>query len=204
MKLLHIDSSILGERSVSRALSSEVVEREKWICPDLDVVYRDLALDPALHLSSAHMAAWAGAALEGARLCCDLELGQEYLTEFFEADIVVIGAPMYNFTVPSQLKAWIDRVVVAGETFRYNESGEVQTLLPRGKRVIIVSTRGNVYKADTPTAALEHHESYLKGVLTFLGVDNISIVRAEGLALGPDAKHTAINRARAEIAALMT
>lgn len=133
MKLLHIDSSILGERSVSRALSSEVVEREKWICPDLDVVYRDLALDPALHLSSAHMAAWAGAALEGARLCCDLELGQEYLTEFFEADIVVIGAPMYNFTVPSQLKAWIDRVVVAGETFRYNESGEVQTLLPRGK-----------------------------------------------------------------------
>lgn len=203
MKLLHIDSSILGERSVSRALSSEIVERKKWRHPGLDVVYRDLANDCALHLSSAHMAAWAGKTLEGAGLCCDLELGQEYVTELFEADIVVIGAPMYNFTVPSQLKAWIDRVVVAGETFRYGENGELQQLLPPGKKVIIASTRGNVYKADTPEAALEHHESYLKGVLSFLGIEDIAIVRAEGLALGAAAKSAAIEKARAEISAIV-
>jgi len=203
VKLLHIDSSILGIRSVSRALSAQIVEREKTIHPDLTVVYRDLASDAALHLSGAHIAAWAGKALEGAALCCDLELGEEYLTELFEADIVVIGAPMYNFTIPSQLKAWIDRVVVAGETFKYSESGESQPLLPPGKIVIIASTRGNVYQIDTPIAALEHHESYLRSVFSFLGLHDITVIRAEGLAFGTDVKNAAIRKAQAKIAALV-
>ena len=203
MNLLHIDSSILGIHSVSRALSMDIVKREKTIHPDLDVVYRDLANDDALHLSREHMAAWAGESLAGARLCCDLELGEEYLAELFEADIVVIGAPMYNFTIPSQLKAWIDRVVVAGHTFRYSETGECQTLLPAGKKVLIASTRGNVYHAGTPTATLEHHESYLKGVFSFLGLHDITVIRAEGLALGTDTKDAAIRKAQADIAAIM-
>src|SRR3984957_6128478 len=157
MKLLHIDSSILGIRSVSRALSAQIVEREKTIHPDLTVVYRDFAGDAALHLSAAHIAAWSGKALEGAALCCDLELGEEYLTELFEADIVVIGAPMYNFTIPSQLKAWIDRVVVAGKTFRYGANG-AEGLLSKDKKVFVAS-RGNVYSPGSAAAALEHHES---------------------------------------------
>jgi FMN-dependent NADH-azoreductase len=203
MKLLHLDSSILGIRSVSRALSAQIVEREKTIHPDLTVVYRDLASDAALHLSAAHIAAWSGKALEGAALCCDLALGEEYLTELFEADIVVIGAPMYNFTIPSQLKAWIDRVVVAVETFKYSERGESQTLLPTGKKVIIASTRGNVYQTDTPIAALEHHESYLRSVFSFLGLHDVTVIRAEGLAFGTDVKNAAIRKAQAKIAALV-
>ncbi|MFD1560245.1 FMN-dependent NADH-azoreductase [Paraburkholderia silviterrae] len=202
MKLLHIDSSILGARSVSRLLSSKIVEQQRRLHPALDVVYRDLACDCALHFSAAHMAAWAGEALEGAELCSDLELGQEYLDELFEADIIVIGAPMYNLTVPSQLKAWIDRIVIAGETFTYDDTGAVRTLLPPGKKIIIASTRGNVYVADTSTAALEHHERFLKGVFAFLGLRDVTVVRAEGLALGASTRNAAICHAQVKIAAI--
>ncbi|CAB3775576.1 FMN-dependent NADH-azoreductase 1 [Paraburkholderia ultramafica] len=202
MKLLHIDSSILGAQSVSRTLTAEIVKCQKALHPGLKVVYRDLAADPALHLSEAHVAAWAGGSVEGAALSCDLETGQEYLAELFEADIVVIGAPMYNFSVPSQLKAWIDRIVVAGQTFEYSESGELLTFLPSGKKIIIVSTRGNVYQPGMPTAAHEHHESYLHSVFSFLGLHDVTVVRAEGLALGPDTRGAAIRQARFEIAVI--
>lgn len=202
MKLLHIDSSILGAQSVSRTLTAEIVQCQKALHPGMKVVYRDLAADPALHLSAAHVAAWAGGTVEGAALSCDLETGQEYLAELFEADIIVIGAPMYNFSVPSQLKAWIDRIVVAGQTFEYSESGELLTFLPSGKKIIIVSTRGNVYQRGSPTAAREHHESYLRSVFSFLGLHDVTVVRAEGLAFGPDTREAAIRQARFEIAVI--
>ncbi|MGV2288116.1 NAD(P)H-dependent oxidoreductase [Trinickia sp. YCB016] len=202
MKLLHIDSSIQGPHSVSRALSAEIVERQTALHPRIELIYRDLAADPALHLSGAHVKAWAGGHVEGAGLSCDLETGEEYIAELFDAEIIVIGAPMYNFSVPSQLKAWIDRVVVAGQTFKYGEGGEVQTLLPPNKKVFIASTRGNVYQPGSPTASLEHHESYLKGVLSFLGLHDVTIVRAEGLAFGLESKNTAIRKARSDIAAM--
>jgi FMN-dependent NADH-azoreductase len=202
MKLLHIDSSILGAHSVSRTLTAEIVKCQKALHPGIKVVYRDLAADPALHLSAAHVAAWAGGTVEGAALSCDLETGQEYLAELFEADIIVIGAPMYNFSVPSQLKAWIDRIVVVGQTFEYSESGELLTFLPSGKKIIIVSTRGNVYQPGSPTAAHEHHESYLRSVFSFLGLHDVTVVRAEGLAFGPDTRDAAIRQARFEIAVI--
>ncbi|SMG49943.1 FMN-dependent NADH-azoreductase [Paraburkholderia susongensis] len=201
MKLLHIDSSIRGAQSVSRTLTAEIVKCQKALHPGIEVIYRDLAADPALHLSDVHIAAWAGGAVEGAALSCDLETGQEYLSELFEADIIVVGAPMYNFSVPSQLKAWIDRIIVLGQTFEYDESGELQTFLPSGKKIIVVSTRGNVYQPGSPTAALEHHESYLRTVFSFLGLHDVTVVRAEGLALGPDARDAAIREARFRIAA---
>ena len=202
MKILHIDSSILGSYSVSRTLSSEIVDREVALHPGAEVVYRDLTTDPALHLSSAHMAAWQGAPVENAALGADLKTGGDYLAEVFAADIIVIGAPMYNFSVPSQLKAWIDRIVVAGQTFKYSETGELQTLIPPKKKIVIASTRGNVYEPGTPKAALEHHESYLSGVFSFLGLHDVTIVRAEGLAFGPEAKDAAIAKARTDIAAI--
>ena len=142
MKLLHIDSSILGPHSVSRVLSAGIVERQKALNPGLEVIYRDLAAESSSHLSGAHMAAWQGAADEDPALGEDLARGGAYIDEVFAADIIVIGAPMYNFTVPTQLKAWIDRVVVAGKTFRYTPTGAVESLLPESKKVFIASSRG--------------------------------------------------------------
>jgi len=200
MQLLHIDSSVLGTHSASRALSAEIVARQVALHPAIQVTYRDLAADAALHLSPAHLAAWQGGAVENSALGADLAKGGVYLEELFAADTIVIGAPMYNFSIPSQLKAWIDRVVVAGKTFRYGANGAEGLL--KNKKVFIASSRGNVYAAGSPAAALEHHESYLTGVLSFVGLTDVAIVRAEGLALGAEAKEAAMLKARANIAAM--
>jgi FMN-dependent NADH-azoreductase len=134
-------------------------------------------------------------------LSSDLAKGNAYLEELLAADIIVIGAPMYNFSIPSQLKAWIDRVVVAGKTFRYGANG-AEGLLSKDKRTFIASSRGNVYSPGSPAAVYEHHESYLTGVLSFIGLTDITVIRAEGLALGPEAKQAAMTKARSHIAAL--
>src|SRR6202034_3075619 len=184
MQLLHIDSSVLGPNSASRALSAEIVARQVALHPGITVIHRDLASDAALHLSSAHLAAWQGGPIEDALLGADLAKGGAYLNELIASDIVVIGAPMYNFSVPSQLKAWIDRVVVAGKTFRYGASRR-EGLLSSTKKVVIASSRGNVYAPGSHNAPFEHHESYLTSVLGFVGLTDVSVVRAEGLAFGP-------------------
>ena len=200
MQLLHIDSSVLGPHSVSRALSAEIVARQVALHPGITVTHRDLATDAALHLSSAHLAAWQGGAVQDSILGADLAKGGAYLEELLAADIIVIGAPMYNFSIPSQLKAWIDRVVVAGKTFRYGANGAEGLL--KNRKVFIASSRGSVYAAGSPAAALEHHESYLTGVLSFIGLTDVTIVRAEGLALGTEAKEAAMLKARENIAAM--
>jgi FMN-dependent NADH-azoreductase len=200
MQLLHIDSSVLGSNSASRALSAEIVAKQLALHPGMNVVHRDLAADAALHLSSAHLAAWQGGPIEDALLGADLAKGGGYLEELLASDIVVIGAPMYNFSIPSQLKAWIDRVVIAGKTFRYGANGAEGLL--KNKKVFIASSRGNVYAPGSPAAALEHHESYLLGVLAFIGLTDVTIVRAEGLAFGPEAKEAAMLKARENIAAM--
>ena len=200
MQLLHIDSSVLGANSASRALSAEIVERQKALHPGLKVIHRDLAADAALHLSPAHLAAWQGGTVEDALLGADLKKGGGYLEELVASDIVVIGAPMYNFSIPSQLKAWIDRVVVAGKTFRYGANGPEGLLSP--KKVFIASSRGSVYAPGSPAAALEHHESYLTGVLGFIGLKDVTVVRAEGLGLGPEARAAAMLNARKTIEAI--
>jgi FMN-dependent NADH-azoreductase len=200
MQLLHIDSSVLGIHSASRAISAEIVARQVALRPGIQVTYRDLAADAALHLSPAHLAAWQGGTVEDSVLGLDLAKGGIYLVELFAADIIVIGAPMYNFSIPSQLKAWIDRVVVAGKTFRYGANGAEGLL--KNKKLFIASSRGSVYAAGSPAAALEHHESYLTGVLSFIGLTDVTIVRAEGLALGTETKEAAMLKARANIAAM--
>ncbi|HWK46185.1 MAG TPA: NAD(P)H-dependent oxidoreductase [Stellaceae bacterium] len=201
MTILHIDSSILGQYSVSRALSSEIVARQLVLNPGAKIVYRDLETDAALHLSGAHMAVFQGGAVTDPALGADLAAGGAYLDDLFAADIIVIGAPMYNFSIPSQLKAWIDRVVVANKTFQYGANGP-EGLLPKGKKVFIASSRGGVYTGDSPAAALEHHETYLKGVLSFIGLTDITVIRAEGLNLGPDVKDASVAKAKAAIAAI--
>ncbi|PIF16733.1 MULTISPECIES: FMN-dependent NADH-azoreductase [unclassified Acidovorax] len=200
MKLLHIDSSVLGAASVSRQLSSSIVARQQALHPGIQLVVRDLAVDPALHLSGAHLAAFQGVASDDETINADLLKGNAYMDELFAADVLVIGAPMYNLSIPTPLKAWIDRIAVAGKTFRYTANGPEGLL--KNKKAFIASSRGGVYSAGSPAAALEHQESYLIGLLAFLGVTDVTIVRAEGLALGPDAKDAAVARALKEIAAI--
>src|ERR1700729_1211142 len=183
MKLLHIDSSVLGPHSVSRQVSAAVVDRLVKATPGLDIVYRDLSATPLAHLSGSHLAAAQGAVPEAA-LQPDLAAGQAVLEEFLAADIVVLGAPMYNFTLPSQLKAWIDRIVVAGKTFRYSAAGPEG--LAGNKRVIIAISRGGLYGAGAPAASLEHLETYLRGIFGFIGVKDPEFIIAEGLLLGPE------------------
>jgi len=200
MQLLHLDSSALGAASVSRQLTAEIVARQKALHPDIAVTYRDLAADPALHLTGAHMAARMGATSDDATINADLVKGNAYMDELFAADILVIGAPMYNLSIPTPLKAWIDRVAVAGKTFQYTATGP-QGLL-KGKKAFIASARGGVYSAGSPAAALEHQESYLIGLLAFLGVTDVKVVRAEGIAFGPQARDAAIAQALQDIEAI--
>jgi FMN-dependent NADH-azoreductase len=198
--ILHIDSSILGGYSVSRTLTAEIVAKQLALHPGANVIRRDLVVDAAMHLSDAHMAVFQGGEVGNAALGQDLATGGAYVDELFAADIIIIGVPMYNFTIPTQLKAWVDRVCVAGRTFKYGEKGPEG--LVTGKKVFIASARGGVYTGDSPAAAMEHQESYLKGVLAFIGITDVTVIRAEGLALGDDARGAAIAAAKAEIEAL--
>ncbi|HWD30662.1 FMN-dependent NADH-azoreductase [Pseudomonas caricapapayae] len=195
MKLLHIDSSILGDNSASRQLSRSVVDAWKAADPSLQVVYRDLAADAISHFSAATLvAAGTPEALRDAAQQHEAKLSSETLQEFLDADAVVIAAPMYNFTIPTQLKAWIDRVAVAGQTFRYTEAG------PEGlcgdKKVILVSTAGGLH-AGQPTGA--GHEDFLKVFLGFIGITDLEIVRAHGLAYGEEHRANALSAAQLQI-----
>ena len=189
MKLLHIDFSVLGPHSVSRQVSAAIVDRLRKATPGLDVSYRDLTLTPLAHLSGSHLAAGQGAVPEAA-LQPDIAAGQAVLEEFLAADIVVLGAPMYNFTIPSQLKAWIDRILVAGKTFKYGADGV--TGLAGNKRVIVAISRGGFYGAGTPTAIGEHLETYLRWVFGFIGVTHPEFISADGIQVGPEHREKAV------------
>jgi FMN-dependent NADH-azoreductase len=193
MKLLHIDSSVLGPHSVSRQVSAAIVDRLQKATPELHVTYRDLTATPLAHLSGSHLAATQGAVPEAVALQQDLAAGQTVLEEFLAAGIVVIGAPMYNFTIPSQLKAWIDRILVAGKTFKYSAQGVEG--LAGDKRVIIAVSRGGFYGAGAPSAVGEHLETYLRYVFGFIGIANPEIIVAEGVQVGPEHREKALQSA---------
>ena len=200
MRLLHVDASIQAANSASRRLTAAVVERLRKTTDGLEVIYRDLAAAPLAHLSGAHLRAAQGATPESATLQQELAASQTVLEEFLAADIVVIGAPMYNFTIPTQLKAWIDRIVVAGKTFRYGAAGPVG--LAGNKRVIIAISRGGLYGPGAPAAVLEHLETYLRGVFGFIGVANPELIVAEGLMIGTEQREQSMQRALQAAAAL--
>ena len=200
MKLLHIDSSILGGYSASRQLSAQAVAQLTAGHDDITVTYRDVAAEPIPHLSGGYLAALQSAEADRTpELQADIALGATVLDEFITADIVVIGAGLYNFGIPSQLKAWIDRVLVAGKTFSYID-GKPQGLVP-GKRIILTVARGGYYTGDSPIVSFEHTETYLKTAFAFIGLNAESIV-AEGLSVGPEQRAAALKDAEAKIAAL--
>lgn len=201
MTLLHLDSSILGANSVSRSLSASVVAKLQAVDPSLQVVYRDLAADPIAHLSGTYLAAGqAAAGQHDPALTHDLAMGEQVMKEFLAADIVVIGVAQYNFSVPSQLKAWIDRIAVAGKTFRYTEAG------PEGlmgdKRVILAVARGGLYGPGSPTEHLEHTLTYLRSIMSFFGINQPEIITADGLAVGAEQREASIKAAQDQIASL--
>jgi FMN-dependent NADH-azoreductase len=188
-KLLHIDSSVLGPHSVSRQVSAAIVERLRETTPGLDISYRDLSATPLSHLSAPHLAAAQGAEPDAA-FRDDVMTSGAVLDEFLAADILVLGAPMYNFTIPSQLKAWIDRIVVGGKTFKYGANGPEG--LAGDKRVIIAVSRGGFYGAKTPAAVGEHLETYLRWVFAFIGVKNPEFISADGVQIGPEHREKAL------------
>ena len=201
MTILHLDSSILGGYSASGSLSAQIVARQRTLHPGFKVIYRDLAANGTSQLTGEHIAVLQDGTPATPVLGADLEIGGAYIDDLFAADIIVVGAPMNNFSVPTQLKAWIDRVCVAGRTFQYAATGP-EGLLPKGKKAFIASARGGVYSGDSPAAFMDHQESYPRGVLGFMGVTDVFVVRAKGLNMGAEVKAAALAKAATEIEAL--
>jgi FMN-dependent NADH-azoreductase len=198
MKLLHIDSSILGAHSVSRQLTAEVVA--EWVKnrPDTTVEYLDLAVNAPNHFGADAIAVKGIAQPEPTDAQrAENAVSEQLVSQFLAADVIVIGAPFYNFSIPTQLKAWIDRLAQPGRTFTYTDKGP--TGLATGKTVIVASTRGGAYSTSEGGQAMEHQESYLKVVFGFFGVTDVRIVRAEGLAMGDAPKAAALSAARADM-----
>ncbi len=202
MKLLHIDSSILSANSVSRELTANIAK--EWVAthPGTTVDYLDLAVDTPTHLSAESLGFRMPA---GATELTDVQkrenaVSETLVSQFLAADVIVVGAPLYNFSIPSQLKSWIDRVAQAGRTFHYTEKGPQG--LAGGKTVIVASTRGGVYSTSEGGRAMEHQESYLQTVFGFFGITDVRFVRAEGVAMGEVKKAEAMTEAANSIARL--
>ena len=189
MKLLHLDSSILGQHSASRELGAGVVAKWRRDVRGLEVTRRDLTANPLPHLSGGSLAQ--ADAIEAATAAAVMD-------EFLAADVIVIGAPMYNFGIPSQLKAWIDRIAVAGKTFRYTADGPQG--LAGGKRVIVAATYGGQHPADSGRNFVE---PYLRQVFAFLGITDVEFVSAEGLNISPELRMQALEAAQDRIDAIL-
>lgn len=183
MNILHIDSSILGANSLTRPLSALTVDRLVAANSGAHIEHRDLGVNPIPHLSGADFAARG-------------QTVDPVLEQFKAADIIVIGSPMYNWTISSQLKAWIDRIAIAGETFAYTPQGPKG--LAGGKKVIVVTGRGSSM-LDARYDGYDHQEPYLRTVFGFLGIDDVTFVHAQGVALSPDARPAVVAKAEAEI-----
>src|SRR5450830_378108 len=196
--VLHVDSSPLGDRSVSRKLTSKILAELKANQPDTQIVTRDLGNSPLPHLSGITVGAFFTPSDQRNEASNDaVKLSDEVIDEVFAADVIVIGAPMWNFGIPSSVKAWIDHIARAGRTFTYGASGP-ESLLPAGKKIIIVSSRGGIY-SNGPMQVMDHQETHLKAVLGFIGLHDVSIVRAEGVAMGEEAVKGAMLTAEIQI-----
>ncbi|MCC2636926.1 MAG: acpD [Moraxellaceae bacterium] len=195
MNILHLDAGLFGDHSVSRIVGKAVVEQLLAAHPGARVIHRDLAIAAPAHLTGALLTTPVDQA-EGATKA-EQELTDALIAELFAADTIVIGAPMYNFSIPTQLKAWFDRVLKAGTTFKYTETGPVG--LAGGRRVIIASSRGGQYGDNSP---MDFQEPYLKALLGFIGLTDIAVVRSEGSAMGDEARKAGIEQALAAVARL--
>ncbi len=200
MKILHIDASASdAAASHSRRLSAELVQTLKAANPGASVVYRDVAADRLPHVDMTIRQAWAPEGEKDTSLTATATRSRELVDELKAADVVVIGSPMYNFTVPSTLKAWIDHVSIAGQTFQYTATGPKGLL--NGKAYLALSS-GGIYSTGA-FAPSEHLSTYLTAILSFLGISDVEVVRAEGVAYGPEQDKAAMVSAQEQIRALV-
>ena len=200
MQILHIDSAITGSNSVSRELTADIVSNLLQANPEAHVDYLDLAVNAPTHLNAQSMGFRTGQAASTEIERQENAISEALVSQFLAADVIVVGAPFYNFSIPTQLKAWFDRIAQAGRTFKYTATGPVG--LAGDKKVIVASTRGGFYSTSEAGQAMEHQESYLKVIFGFMGVTDVNFVRAEGIGMGPEARATAVQGAKAQIEAL--
>jgi FMN-dependent NADH-azoreductase len=196
MNILHIVSSSRGDSSYSNRVAANVVDELVSRNPSATVTVRNVATDPLPHIDDDFVAATRSPnGPQTERQHAALAQSDALVDELFAADVVVIGAPMINFTIPSTLKVWIDNVARAGRTFSYSEAGPKGLVI--GKRVIIVGARGGVYsEAAKP---FDFQIPYLKSVLGFLGMTDIEVLEVDGTAYGPEAAEKAVTAATAKI-----
>ena len=200
-KVLVLNSSALGGASVSNQLVQDVLAELRARDPRLIVTVRDLGANPIPHLNSDSATALRGAAPANEAQATAQGLSDTLIAELKAADAIVIGAPMYNFGIPSTLKAWFDYVLRAGVTFHYTEVGPVGLL--EGKRAIIIESRGGYY-SEGATKALNSQEPHLRALLGFVEIKDATFIRVEKLAFGSEARQQALDEARAQLGQLLT
>lgn len=201
-RILHIESSARPvPGSFSRRLAADLLDRLITAHPGAVVTVRDLAADPLPHVDAAFVAAMFVPEDERSpEQRAAMRLSEALVSELEAADIVVVGAPMYNYGVPSALKAWIDHVVRARRTFRHTPEGPVGLLADRP--VYIVSAAGGVY-SEGATARMDFFHPYMRAVLGKIGLKDLRFIRVEGLALGPEASAAAVDAAERVVHASM-
>jgi FMN-dependent NADH-azoreductase len=198
-KVLILDSAATGEASVSRRLTRELAGALKARNPSVQIVHRDIGADPVPHLTEETVGAIRGGEAETPAAREAIALSDRLIAELKEADLIVIGAPMYNFGMPSTLKAWFDHVLRAGISFRYSSAGPEGLI--KGKRAIVVESRAGFY-SEGPAAVMDSQEPHIRTLLGFMGIDAVTFVRAEKLAFGPEAAEAAIADAAAQLEGL--
>jgi FMN-dependent NADH-azoreductase len=197
-RVLIIDSAATGDASVSRKLTGEIAERLSDRDPAVHIVRRDIGASPIPHLTAETVGAIRGVARTEAEREA-LALSDAVVAEVKEADLIVIGAPMYNFGMASTLKSWFDHVLRAGVTFRYTEAGPEG--LVTGKKAVVIETRAGLY-SEGPAAVMDNQEPHIRTLLGFMGITDVTFVRAEKLAFGPEAAAAAIADAAQQLAGL--
>jgi FMN-dependent NADH-azoreductase len=194
-RVLIIESSARQDGSISRQLTQQFISQWQATHPADELTVRDLAINPVPHLDADLLGGWMKP--EGQRSHDEfdaLQRSNELTDELLAADVLVLAAPMYNFAIPSTLKAWLDHVLRAGVTFKYTETGP-QGLLT-GKRAVVLTARGGIYAGSTS----DHQEPYLRQVLAFIGIHDVDFIHAEGLNLGGDFFEKGLNQAKARLA----
>ncbi|PUA18978.1 FMN-dependent NADH-azoreductase [Glaciimonas sp. PCH181] len=200
-KLLHLNSSVRNTGSISRQLTAEFLTKWMLANPNDTIVERDLSANPVPHLTEQMMGAFfTPEAQRSPQQAETVKLSDSLINELMDADVIVIGAPMYNFSISSTLKAWIDHVARAGRTFKYTENGPVG--LVQGKKVVIFTSRGGVYSHGAGKA-MDFHETYLRAVLGFIGLSDIDFIHTEGMAMGEEAVASAISHSRSTMTELI-
>lgn len=196
-RVLIIESSARQQDSVSRQLTQTFITQWQAAHPADQISVRDLALNPVPHLDAHLLGGWMKPAEQRTQAeQASLERSEALTEELLAADVLVMAAPMYNFTIPSTLKAWLDHVLRAGVTFKYTATGP-QGLLT-GKRAFVLTARGGIYAGSSA----DHQEPYLRQVMAFIGIHDVAFIHAEGLNLGADFHDKGLSQANASLAQL--